>query len=81
MLLPYELKVPSLEFLDEEDLVSMPTALKPNKSEAQKIRDTKSQVEAEVSAKHQEIEEDQLMQISAEQREKTIKCLLKVLNY
>lgn len=81
MLLPYELKVPSLEFLDEEDLVSMPTALKPNKSAAQKIRDTKSQVEAEVSAKHQEIEEDQLMQISAEQREKTIKCLLKVLNY
>jgi hypothetical protein len=55
MLLPYELKVPSLEFLDEEDLVSMPIALKPNKSEAQKIRDTKSYVEAEVSAKHQEI--------------------------
>jgi hypothetical protein len=34
MLLPNELRVPILEFLDEEDVFSMPIALKPKKTEA-----------------------------------------------
>jgi hypothetical protein len=34
MLLPNELKVPILEFLDEEDLVSMPVAPKAKQTEA-----------------------------------------------
>ena len=39
------------------------------------------QVEEKVLAETEAVKQDELMQISAEQREQTIKCLLKVLNY
>ena len=81
MLLPNELRVPVLEFLDEEDLVSMPLAPKSKQTEAQKIRSTKLEVEQKIQKEAEQVKEDELMKISAEQREQTIKCLLKVLNF
>ena len=81
MLLPNELRVPMFEFLDEEDIVAMPKALKAKQTEAQKLRSTKQDVEQKVQTEAQQEKEDELLQISAEQREKTIKCLLKVLNF
>ena len=81
MLLPNELRVPMFEFLDEEDIVAMPKAPKAKQTEAQKLRSTKQDVEQKVQTEAQREKEDELLQISAEQREQTIKCLLKVLNF
>ena len=81
MLLPNELRVPMFEFLDEEDIVAMPKAPKAKQTEAQKLRSTKQNVEQKVQTEAQQEKEDELLQISAEQREQTIKCLLKVLNF
>ena len=69
------------EFLDEEDIVAMPKAPRAKQTEAQKLRSTKQDVEQKVQTEGQQEKEDELLQISAEQREQTIKCLLKVLNF
>ena len=45
MLLPNELRVPMLEFLEEEDILYLPVAPKPKQTEAQKLRSTKLDVE------------------------------------
>ena len=81
MLLPNELRVPMFEFLDEEDIVAMPKAPRAKQTEEQKLRSTKQDVEQKVQTEAQQEKEDELLQISAEQREQTIKCLLKVLNF
>ncbi len=50
-----------LEFLDEEDLVSMPKAPKSKQTEAQKLRSTKQDVEQKVLAEAQQEKEDELL--------------------
>lgn len=71
MLVPGALKKNEMEFLEVEDIKSI-TDVKPPKTKAQLERETYEEV----------LENDkQGLKVSDEQREKTIKCLFKVLDY
>jgi hypothetical protein len=85
MLLPSELKIPSLEFLEEEDMTHMEVVVQPKKTPGQNIRETKLKREIDVNLEAEKIlakkAEDDLMKVTGEEREKTIKCMLKVLKH
>lgn len=59
--MPNELRVPELEFLEEEDIFQLVTAPKPKKTEAQRIRETKLEVEQKLLADAEAVKEDELL--------------------
>ncbi len=71
MILPNQLKKPTMDFLEVEDIHTIRTALPPSKREKEAV------LTHEEVIKMDEVERN----IPAEEREKTIKCLLKVLDY
>jgi hypothetical protein len=72
MLMPSQLKMGTMEFIEVEDIKQVRTEIKPPKTKAQIDRETYEEV----------LEQDKLEQmISEEQRQKTIKCLLKVMDF
>lgn len=85
MLLPNELKAASQDFLEEEDITCPPVMVTPQRTAAQRTRETKQQREAAFTKEAEQIlaqeKEDELMKVSGEQRQKTIQCMLKVLNH
>lgn len=72
MLIPNQLKTNTMDFLDVEDINSVRTDIMPPKTQAQLDRDTYEQI----------LEKDSLeLLVTDEQREKTLRCLMKVLDY
>ena len=75
MLLPNQLKKPTMNFLEVEDIRSLRLPTDPPKTEAQIERE---QLEEVIRADE---ESKKWEKVTDEQREKTIKCLFKILEY
>lgn len=74
-----------MDYLEEEDMSHMNVRIEPKKTPGQSMRETKLKREQEVAREAEKIiekqEEDELLKLSGQEREKTIKCLLKVLSF
>jgi hypothetical protein len=74
-----------MDYLEEEDLTAMTVKVEPKKTPGQSIRQTKQARELEMNIEAEKLlvkeEEDELLKLSGQEKEKTIKCLLKVLSY
>jgi hypothetical protein len=74
-----------MDYLEEEDLTTMTVKVEPKKTTVQSIRQTKEAKELEMNIEAEKLlekeEEDKLLKLSGQEKEKTIKCLLKVLSY
>jgi len=75
MLMPNQLKKPSMHFLEVEDIRSLRVQAEPPKTEAQIERE---QLEEVIRADE---ESKKWEKVTDEQREKTIRCLFKILDY
>ena len=79
MLLPSQLKAPKMAFLDEDD-INGEDMLRKSTKELPKAPLTGFQKER-LNKKEYEKEQEKIDAIGPEERERTIKCLLKVMNY
>lgn len=74
-----------MDYLEEEDMTTMTVKVEPKKTPGQSIRQTKEAKELEINIEAEKLiekeQEDKLLKLSGQEKEKTIKCLLKVLSY
>jgi hypothetical protein len=78
MLLPNQLKKASMHFIEVEDLTRLPVALQPQRTQHEQSESLKQD---EILKTQEELETHNAIPVSEEMREKTIKCLMKVLDY
>ena len=77
MLMPNSLRKATMHFIEVEDLTRLPVALQPQRTQEEQAE---SQKQDEL-IKILDVQEAQGIPVSDEMREKTIKCLMKVLDY